>query len=183
MKATMTVEAKLEHWPVCDHADCACPHCGHVDKHQITNAREWGLDARDGQCGACYGDYVVVAKNGRVLAEKLPKDARTFLIRHRYDIGDQGVTIMAPQGFDVLRAAIYMQFWAEEWFGAEKVVTNLGLAAALVSFYDCKHTARNSFGGTIDMYADREAACPKASELMADEVLTREGLRGFPESP
>lgn len=171
------ISAKPNHWPSGSHAECACPHCGHVDQHQITNVREWGEDARDGECSACFGDYYVVAKNGVVKAEKLPKDAETFLIHHRYDIGDQGVTIKAPKGLDARRAAIYMQFWAEEWFGVEKMVTNLGVAAALVALYGCKQCPRNKYGEAINMHDDREAACGTAKDLMADESLKREGLR------
>jgi hypothetical protein len=59
------------------------------------------------------------------------------------------------------------------------MVTNLGVAAALVSFYGCKHTARSPFGENIDMYRDRETVCSKAKDLMAEEALEREGLRGF----
>ena len=174
-----TVESKPNHWPAGTHVECACPHCGHVDKRQITVSRDSGNDARDGECSACFGEYVIAAKNGSVHAEKLPRDAQTFLIRHHYDIGDQGVTIKAPQGFDARRAAIYMQFWVEDWFGVEKMITNLGVAAALVSFYGCKQAARNSLGETIDMHADREAACPKGHDLKADEAFKREGLSGF----
>ncbi|WP_321944394.1 hypothetical protein [Paraburkholderia tropica] len=166
-------------WPVGDSASCACPHCGHVDTYQIKNVRDWGLDSRDGECGVCFGEYMVVARNGVVSPEKLPDDTRTYLIRHYYDIGDQGVTVKAPLGFDARRAAIYMQLLAEEWFGVEKMVTNLGIAAALVSLYGCKHAARNARGETIDMHADREAMCARAAVLMADESLRREDLRTF----
>lgn len=172
-----TIIAKPNQWPAGTHADCACPHCGHVDSHQVTNPREWRLDCRDGQCSACFGDYVVIAKDGALQGEKLPSDARTFNIHHRYDIGDQSVTIKAPAGFDARRAAIYMQFWAEEWFGGEKMVTNLGVAAALVSFYGCKHAARNSCGEAINMHDDREARC--GTGLKDDASLKREGLREF----
>lgn len=176
---TQPIKPKSSPWPAGPVAECACPHCGHVDTHQIENVRDWGLDARDGECSACLGEYLVVAKEGAVLAEKLPDDARSFLIRHYYDVGDQGVTIRAPQGFDARRAAVFMQFCAEEWFGAENSVTNLGIAAALVSFYGCKHSAKNPRGEVIDMHIDRTAACPSAAGLMADESLQRKGLRDF----
>ncbi len=104
--------------------------------------------------------------------------AQTFLIRHHYDIGDQGVTIQAPQGFDARRAAIYMQFWAENWFGDHKILSNLGVAAALVTFYGCKHAARSPVSNIIDMHLDREAACgPDSAVLIADDGLKRDGLR------
>jgi len=72
-------------------------------------------------------------------------------------IGDQGVTVQAPAGFDARRAALYVQFKAEEWFGDDKMVTNLGIAAALVAFYGCKHAAKTRFGESIDMYAMQTA--------------------------
>ena len=86
---------------------------------------------------------------------------------------------MAPVNLDVKRAAIYIQFRAEEWFGDEKYVTNLGIAAALVTFYGCKQSPRNNRGEVIDMHHDREAMCRDASTLMADTSLHREGLREF----
>ena len=178
MQAKST-DTKKAHWPPGSHGDCACPHCGHIDQHQISNVREWGLDCRDGACSACLGEYIVTAKDGVLCAEKMPKDAETFLVHHRYDIGDQGVTIRAPQALNARRAAIYMQFWAEEWFGVEAMVTNLGIAAALVTFYGCKHAARNQFGETINMHDDRETACPEAASLKGDASLKREGLREF----
>lgn len=166
-------------WPQGETAACACPHCGHVDEHQIANAREWGLGARDGECSACGGQYLVAAKDGAVVGEKLPSESESYLIKHYYDLGDQAVTVRAPAQLDPKRAAIYMQFWAEEWFGEEKIVTNLGIAAALVSFYGCKHSPRNRFGEVIDMHHDRETMCPNASTLMADTSLYRDGLREF----
>jgi hypothetical protein len=100
---TGVVMSPSTQWPEGDRASCACPHCGNIDVHQIAIVREWGHDSRDGECSACLGEYMVVAK------------------------GDQGVTIKAPAGFDARRAAVYMQFQAEEWFGVEKMVTNLGM--------------------------------------------------------
>ncbi len=102
---------------------------------------------------------------------------KTFLIRHCYDIGDQGVTVIAPAGLRVKRAAVYIQFKAEEWFDDETCVSNLGIAAALVSFYGCKHGARKKNGLSIDMYSDRHQLC--GTNLTSDESLHREGLREF----
>jgi hypothetical protein len=107
---------------------------------------------------------------------KLP-DAQSYVIRHRYDIGDQSVTIAAPSGFDARRAAIYIQFRAEKWFGEEKMVTNLGIAAALVTFFRCRHWPRDERSEVIDMHIDREAMCGTA--LMDDPSLHRGGLREF----
>ncbi len=105
--------------------------------------------------------------------------AQTFLIYHHYDIGDQGVTVRAPEGLDARRAAVYMQFWAEEWFGHESTVTNLGIAAALVSFYGCKHAPKNKYGEYIDMCAARDEVHHQSKALMADELLKRDGLQAF----
>ncbi len=106
-------------------------------------------------------------------------DAQTFLIYHHYNIGDQGVTVSAPEGFDARRVAVYMQYWAEEWFGHEVTVSNLDLAAALVSFDGCKRAARNEYGDYIDMYEDREAEHHQHKALMADDSLQRDGLQAF----
>ena len=173
------VAATHPSWPEGAVAPCACPHCGHFDKVQISNARAWHLEFRDGECSECGGEYIVVPVGDAVAAEKLPRDAQSYLIQHNNDVGDQGVSVMAPVNLDVRRAAIYMEFWAEEWFGDEKYVTNLGIAAALVTFYGCKHSPMNSRGNVIDMHHDREAMCRDASMLMADTSLNREGLREF----
>lgn len=175
----MTIDNPSHDWPDGDTADCACPHCGNSDSFLISNARQFGINYRDAECTACFGDYCIVALNGVVTGEKLPNDSLNFLIHHRYDIGDQGVSVKVPNGFDVRRAAVYIQFMAEIWFGAEKAVTNLGIASALVSFYGCKHAARNARGEVVDMYTDREIRCGQAEEIMADGSLHREGLRDF----
>lgn len=105
---------------------------------------------------------------------------QSYRIQHRYDLGDQSVTVEAPNDFDARTAAVYMQFMAEEWFGSPGPdVTNLGIAAALVSFYGCKHAPRNEQDEIIDMYSDRAARCSGAAVLMADTSMRREGLREF----
>lgn len=111
--------------------------------------------------------------------QDFPGDARTFLIYHHYDIGDLGVTVRAPEGFDARRAAIYLQLQAEAWFGDEKMVSNLGIAATLVALYGCEHAARSGCSDSIDMYADREAMCcaPEGGALLADKSLARDGLQ------
>lgn len=167
------------HWPAGTTVNCKCPHCRHVDVVQISSSREEGYDNRPAECSACYGNYMVVAKDGIVSIEKFEKDQLTLLIHHHYDIGDQGVTVKAPAGFDARRAAVYLLFQAEGWFGHETLVSNLGIAAALVTFYGCKHAATNRFGEVLDLYTEREKRCPEAKELMADASLAREGLREF----
>lgn len=113
------------------------------------------------------------------LISRVPLGSQTtsYLIQHRYNIGDQGVTVMAAAGFDVKRAAVYIQFKAEEWFADEACVSNLGIAAALVSFYGCKHGVHETNGLVIDMYGDRHQLC--GSGLTSDESLQRNGLREF----
>lgn len=111
--------------------------------------------------------------------EILPSDISTFVIHHHYDIGDQSVAVQAPLGLDLRRAAIYMQLKAEEWFGASVSVSNLGIAAALVTFYGCTHGARTEHEEFIDMYTDRAAMLGERVNLISDPSLTREGLHDF----
>jgi hypothetical protein len=109
----------------------------------------------------------------------LDENCQDYLIRHRYEIGDQGVSVRAPEGFDARRAAVYMQFNAERWFGPGYEVTNLGVAAGLVMFYGCEHEARRSGAEVIDMYSDREKLCGISDEVTSDAALHRDGLREF----
>ena len=103
-----------------------------------------------------------------------------FRIHHSYDIGDQGVTVMAPEGIDVRRAAVYIQFKVEEWFGDTMSASNLGIAASLVAFYGCKHSARSPDDKIIDMYSDRESMSREAYDsLIPDPTMAREGLRAY----
>ena len=105
----------------------------------------------------------------------------SYLIKHHYDVGDKGVTVTAPLELDVRRAAVYIQLCAEKWYGDTVMVMNLGIAAALVTFYGCKQSPRNFRGAVIDMHHHREELiqCREASTLMADLSLHRDGLQEF----
>lgn len=164
-------------WPAGETTSCACPHCGHLDEVRISNARDWQLEFRDGNCSACDANYFVVPVGGDVAPEKLPCNALNFFIRHYYDAGDLGISVAAPDDLDVRRAAIYIELMAEKWFGDDTCVTNLGIAAALVSFYGCKQAPRNDHGQVIDMHHDREEMC--GQDLIAASDLYRDGLREF----
>lgn len=104
---------------------------------------------------------------------------RYFRITHHYDIGNQDVYVQRRTGsIDGKRAALYCQFMAEEWFEPGVIVSNLGIAAMLVSFYGFFHTAQTSICTDIDMYYDRERACgPNIGTLLNDPVLVRVGLK------
>ena len=170
-------------WPDGEVAQCQCPYCGNFDAMKIGKVREWDCDCCDGYCSNCGAEYTVVPVDGAVVGQKLPYDAQNYMIRHHYDVGDQGVSVMAPDNLDVKRAAVYIQFQAEEWFGIETPVSNLGIAAALVKFYGCKHARRNTQGNVIDMFHDREEMCRESwssSSSVTDDVsLHRDGLREF----
>lgn len=174
----MTMACK-DKWPLGDHIKCKCPYCGHFDEVDISRTREEDHNFRPAECSECFGDYLLNADNGAVKVTKSLKNANTFRIRHFYDRGDQGVTIEAPSGLDTRRAAVYIQFQAENWFGDEATVTNLGIAAALVSFYGCQHASHSRYGEELDMYSEREKRCPKYDELIADASLARDGLKEF----
>lgn len=97
-----------------------------------------------------------------------------YLIRHRYQVGDQDVTVEGPVGLDMRRAAVFVQFRAEEWFGDSALVSNLGIAAALVTFYGCQHAARGENSEVIDMHLDREVMC--GTGLLNEPDFQRDGL-------
>lgn len=103
-----------------------------------------------------------------------------YRIFHSYDVGDQGVSILAGSDFDVIRAAVYIQFKVEEWFGDTMSATNPGIAAALVSFYGCKHSQRTDNDIAIDMYSERESLNGESyKKLISDKSMLRQGLREF----
>jgi hypothetical protein len=122
---------------------------------------------------------LVVAENDAVTVKMSYTNANIFRIHHHYHMGDHGVKIQAPHDLDTKRVAVYIQFQAENWFGLEVTVTNTGIAAALVSFFGCKHVPYCQHAVDLDMYSAREKLCPKYNELMADASLMREGLNSF----
>ena len=181
MEIKQVPQYSLRHptWPEGEATQCDCPYCGHSNKVQIGNVKEWGDDYSIGYCSKCDSDYTVVPIDGAVVGEKLACDAQNYLIKHHYDSGDQGVSVIAPDNLDVKRAAIYIQLKAEEWFGDEVSVSNLGIAAALVTFYGCKHARRNIRGNVIDMFHDPEEMCRIAWTSSSLNSLHRDGLREF----
>jgi len=101
-----------------------------------------------------------------------------YCIKHHYDIGDQRVFVERAVGaVDGRRAAVYLQFRCEAWFGEDKVLSNLGVAALLVAFYGFKHSASSSTCEVVDMHWDRERACARGADLATDAALARPGLR------
>ena len=105
-----------------------------------------------------------------------------YRIFHAMDLGDFSVFVAPKDGApDTRRAALYCQFKAEEWFGDEVMLSNLGVASLLVQFYDHLPAPRLQSlrpEWFIDLYGDREAACgEECHELMADQSLVRPGLK------
>jgi hypothetical protein len=102
---------------------------------------------------------------------------KIYRITHHYDIGDQDVHVEHPTGeVDGKRVALYCWFKACEWFGMSVVVSNLGIATAMVSLYGFRHCAVHPFSTAVDLYHDAEGF-KSYDELMADPSLHRDGLR------
>lgn len=101
-----------------------------------------------------------------------------------YFYGDGGAPVYVIRitgNVDAKRAALYCQFKCEEWFGQEKMLTNLGIASLLITFYGFQYHHAGPFD-EIDMYHDRSAFCgEKYNELMSDAALFREKLREYME--
>lgn len=99
----------------------------------------------------------------------------TFRIFHRYDLGVQDIFLKrVVDEIDVARAAAYVVAMAEEWWG-NVLVSNLGVAAALVEFYGCEHVPSSAWYTPVDLYQqvkDFEA-------LMSDTTLPRDGLKAY----
>ncbi len=100
-----------------------------------------------------------------------------YRITHHYDIGNQDVYVEDPTGeVDGRRVALYLWFKACEWFGYEKLISNLGIASVMVTSYGFRHCAVHPFPSTVDLYADAEGFAGK-EELMSDAALHRDGLK------
>jgi hypothetical protein len=102
--------------------------------------------------------------------------AQVFKICHAYDTAIEKPRFVLSSS-DPTRAAVFCQFYAEEAFGPEVSVLNLGIANALVAFYGCEHTEPSPEARKVDMYLERERFCTSGYEaLMTDISLSREGL-------
>lgn len=105
---------------------------------------------------------------------------RVYKIFHRYDQGDRAVYVQGTTETDVIAAAVYCQFLCEEHYGPENGLGNLGIAAALVTFYGCRHAAVTRTAVEVDMYYERERRCGSiCAKMMEDEALARKGLREY----
>lgn len=103
--------------------------------------------------------------------------AEVYRITHHYDIGNQDVYVRHPTGeVDGKRVALYCWFKACEWFGMSIVVSNLGIASAMVALYGFRHCATHPFATAVDLYHDAEGYREYES-LMNDPALHRDGLR------
>ena len=89
----------------------------------------------------------------------MDKKHSVYRITHTYQIGNQDVFISSEH--DPTDEAIYLQFIAETHPKGknENIVSNLGIASALVHFYGCKHCAYSENAKTIDLHLDRERRC------------------------
>ena len=105
---------------------------------------------------------------------------RIYRITHHYQLGNQDVFVRSSE--DPTDAAIYCQFVAETLpvEKPENIVSNLGIAAALVQFYGCFHSAASHDAVTIDMHVDREARCGDWwIKHEHDSPLARDGLAEY----
>jgi hypothetical protein len=100
-------------------------------------------------------------------------DEQIYKIHHKYDIGNQAIYISSKT--DPTKAAIFCQFMAEKWFGEEHDLSNLAIANALVSFYDCSQAAVTEKHISINIYYERNALC--GSLLEEEKSLHRTGLK------
>lgn len=115
-----------------------------------------------------FSDEDITEIESEIAADK----QKNYCVKHHYDIGDQQVFVRRVRGdVDPVKAAVYMQLLCEEWFGKSKMLTNLGVASLLVTFYGFQHGAATPLCTEIDMYFERE------KRFIADASLHREGLR------
>ena len=105
------------------------------------------------------------------------KKKTAYKITHFYDIGNQEVYIQSHSEIDVIKAAVYCQFKAEEWFDNSIVLSNLAIASLLITFYDCTHHFLVDDANVIDMGVDREKFC--GTGLCDDNSYDRDKLKEF----
>lgn len=105
-----------------------------------------------------------------------------YCITYYYGDGGAPVYVKRVSGdVDAKRAAIYCECKCEEWFGSDKMITNLGVGALLVTFYGFQHHSSGPYE-KIDMYFDRSTYCGESYiKLITDENLHREKLREYME--
>jgi hypothetical protein len=103
-----------------------------------------------------------------------------YRIFHSYDLGDQSVYIFqANSQVNAKEAALYLQFKAEEYFGSDAWLSNLGLAALMIQFYGFQQCALTNNCEQINMYSDRERACTSEiyQSLISKKELHRENIQ------
>lgn len=111
-------------------------------------------------------------------AEWQAKAKRFYRITHHYSIGDQDVFVEHPTGeVDGVHIASYIFMKACDWFGSGYLISNLGVAAAMVAFYGFRHCARPILWTDADLYWDVERRSAQALAMMKDITLERKGLR------
>ena len=109
-------------------------------------------------------------------AEMQARGRHIYRVTHHYSIGNQDVFVKDPTGMmDGKRVGAYLFLKAYDFFDSPGfLVSNLGIAAAMVSLYGFEHCAAHPFATPVDLYHDVEG---KSKELMADASLHREGIR------
>lgn len=142
---------------------------GALSEHGVTIGEP--LTEGDGEQAPGGGDFQDIENDLRADGK------RYYRITHWYDIGNQDVFVEHRTGeLDGKRVALYCWFKASEWFGSSALVSNLGVAAAMVSLYGFRHCATHPFATGVDLYSDAEGY-PEYESLMSDPSLHREGLR------
>lgn len=150
---------------------------------------------------ACAGDYALLAQDlvtrydlgdsGELiqpaeqddydidLSDLEAEGKRVYRITHHYNIGNQDVYVEDPTGeVDGKRIALYCWYKACDWFGTGALISDLGIASVMVSFYGFRHCATHPFSTTVDLYHDAEGiGAENYQALMNDASLHRDGLR------
>lgn len=106
---------------------------------------------------------------------ELNKPLLVYKIHHQYDIGNLAIFVSSRQNPTV--AAVYCQFMAEEWFDEGVTLSNLAIANALVSLYDCYHAAECSDAIDVDMHTERESACGDGYAELKNSGYERDMLK------
>ncbi len=112
------------------------------------------------------------------MIDQTPKKYKIF---HTCDIGNQSIYVESDS--DPTDAAIYCQMLMEAKIDDSVIVSNLGIASALVTFYNCRHTSSTKGAINIDMHDERDNRCGTWFKNNVDNdeksVFYRDGLVNF----
>lgn len=111
--------------------------------------------------------------------------SQLYRITHTYNTKPYYDFIIVSES-DPTEYAIYIHFMAEEWIDEAICCTCIGIADALIKFYNCRLPTEEELLQAdehikyIDLYIEREIRCgPPYFKMMESTELPRQGLKEY----